>query len=526
MSEQRPFRRKVFLLSPEFPSYGICGSRGSGKSVLLEFIEEWYYRHDYVILDWFGSIDHENAYWCVPEILAIGRWENLENDDSSKLIEYLKKRFCSEKEETGWMVQRLDENTIVCKSDNFTFELKTTKALAFGRLIVNPDTPLAKGHKLFLYKNEKGERIVYAKNPARKEGEGRVIGYPVLVILPKTTVIKQKDPLCSCGVAFADHDAAEADGWKCKADRQPLIRTITDDMPLKEIVELAHREKRICIFNRGFYGDQRDAYRTLAKMLKELPFLILRGSFSRNTCFCIGFREAGQIAPSGLKGMRGDWETNTKREIQTYIREARHLRSVLALDFQRSSDIAASIAQQRDFLFVKRSTKDLIPEHYMWMWDAIAYKKAYAQENLDFDAEDDWPPIPKLKPWESYCLFPDGHFERRYHGMANFHHKRPNDVWSMDANCEIQYLEKKDLDKDGIQKKILSLSKKKDEKARQEDVLKEADKLHEDGSTWVELAKKYGWLDKSTGLPSGDRLKMAVRRWKERQESQGNNGTK
>ena len=64
------------------------------------------------------------------------------------------------------------------------------------------------------------------------------------------------------------------------------------------------------------------------------------------------------------------------------------------------------------------------------------------------------------------------------------------------------------------------------EKAKQEDVLKEADKLHEDGSTWVELAKKYGWLDKSTGLPSGDRIKMAVRRWKERQESQGNNGTK
>ena len=95
----------------------------------------------------------------------------------------------------------------------------------------------------------------------------------------------------------------------------------------------------------------------------------------------------------------------------------------------------------------------------------------------------------------------------------------------MDARCEILYLEKKDLDKDGLQKKILTLSKKKEEKAQQEEVLKEADKLHEDGSTWADLAKKYGWLEKTSGLPSGDRLKMAVRRWKERQNNPENNGT-
>src|SRR6185437_7478417 len=130
---------------------------------------------------------------------------------------------------------------------------------------------------------------------------------------------------------------------------------------------------------------------------------------------------------------------------------------------------------------------------------AVEYKKIYAEENLEWDDVDQWPPIPKLKPWEAYILFPDGHFERRYHGMASFHHKRPNDVWSIDANCEIVYLEKKDLDKEGIQKKITTLTKRKEEKAKLEEVLKEADKLHEDGHTWPDLAKKYGWLDKETG---------------------------
>ena len=55
----RPFRRKVFLLNPDFPSDGICGSRCDGNNVLLEFIEEWYCKYDYVMLDWFGSIDHD-----------------------------------------------------------------------------------------------------------------------------------------------------------------------------------------------------------------------------------------------------------------------------------------------------------------------------------------------------------------------------------------------------------------------------------------------------------------------------------
>jgi hypothetical protein len=79
-------------------------------------------------------------------------------------------------------------------------------------------------------------------------------------------------------------------------------------------------------------------------------------------------------------------------------------------------------------------------------------------------------------------------------------------------------LDKKDLDKQGVQRKIAALKNREEERLRQEDLLKEADSLHNEGSTWSELAKKYGWLDKDSGMPSGDRLKMAVRRWKVKSE--------
>lgn len=528
MSEQRPFRRKVFLLAPEFPSYGICGSRGSGKSVLLEFTMEWYLKHNYIGLDWFGSIDHENAYWCIPDMVAIGRWMKLEDDDSSKLIEYIKAWFPGIKDETGFQVQREDDRTVYCTTEHFTFKLELDRTLHEGALHFNPDTPIPKKYSIRAFKNSEGELIVYGKNPRRVDRDRiRVKGYPVLIIIPKTTIIKQNNPLCICGIPLSEHALNDSDkaNWRCKYGKVPLIKTITDDTPLKEIIHLAADEKRICIFNRGFYGDQRDAYRTLAKMLKELPFLILRGSLPKNQCYCIGFREAGQIAPSGLKGMRGDYETNVKRELQTYIREARHLRTVLVLDYQRQGDIAKSISSQRDFQFVKKSTRDLLPDGMDGMFDAIEQRKQWAIENLDWDRVDEWPSISRLKHHESYVLFPDAHYEFRSHAMPCFHHKRPDDNWAFDSNCEIQYLEKKDLDKEGIDKKIVNLKKKREDKAEKYEVLKEADRLHEDGSTWTDLAKKYGWLDKTTGMPSGDRLKMAVRRWKESQDTPGNNGT-
>src|SRR5438093_11806734 len=146
---QRPYRRKAFLLSPEFPSYGICGSRGSGKSVLLEFIEEWYYKHGYVVCDFFGSIDHENGYWCVPETVAIGRWNELEKGDSNKLIEYLKKRFEIPEEATGFTVQRVDEKTVVCSNAEHSFRIQLKYGNCFAVLTRNPGLPDAKSWKLF-----------------------------------------------------------------------------------------------------------------------------------------------------------------------------------------------------------------------------------------------------------------------------------------------------------------------------------------------------------------------------------------
>lgn len=500
MSEEH--QRKVFLLKPEYPSYGICGSRGSGKSVLLEFVLSWYRKHGYLTLDWFGSLDHENAYWCIPDIVPIFDWARIPGEDEGKLVRYLMQCFDHGQKFEDYTVTREDDRSIAVDSKVMLFRIKLNKSMTKGKIVVDPDSIFPRSRWLITRRDGEGRLIIYGRDPKRKEKNIRVVGYPVLIILSKTTMIKQNDPLCVCGIQMKEH----GEGYDC-GRKDLLIKTIDDHTPLKEIIELTARENRVCIFNRGFYQDQRDAYRTLARFLKELPFLILRGSLPEKS-IVLGMREAGQIAPSGLKGMKGDYETEVKRQLQTYIREARHLRTVLVLDFQRASDIAKSISSQRDFLFIKRSTRDLIPDDYQWLFENIEGRRWRAGYEFNFEIDEDLPSITRLKHWESYVLFPDRHYEKRTHIMADFHHKIPSDSWPRDANCQIFYLDKKEVEKVPAEKKIKELREKQAKRAQLEETLKEADRLHEDGVSWQELAKKYGWLDKKGCIKINDILRV------------------
>ena len=157
---------------------------------------EWYLKHNYICLDWFGSIDHENAYWCIPDMVPLGRWFKLETDDSPRLIEYIRAWFSGMgKEESNFQVQRQDERRVYC-TDNFTFKLELDDTLHDGFLYFDPDALFDRKYRIRAFKNNYGERVVYGKNPARPDRDHvRIKGYPVLIILPKTTVIKQRDPL-------------------------------------------------------------------------------------------------------------------------------------------------------------------------------------------------------------------------------------------------------------------------------------------------------------------------------------------
>jgi len=380
------------LPSHEIISYDGLRTHNSGKSAKGERICEIYYQRGYVILDWWASIDLENAFWCVPG--------------------------------------KLDKDRI--------------------------NDP-------------------YALN----------VGYPVLLIVPKSTEIIPRRPLCRCGVPI---DAHGSDEVKCKKPFK-LIETITDDKPLKEIIEKAYYERRICVLSPGFYRDKTEALRTLAKFLRELPDLITIGVIPSHISMVLFMRELGNIAPQGLQNYGRGLEAAIKRPLQQLVREARHLRIVLIGDFQRSSDIAKTIVAQRDYLLFSRITRDLITDQFQWIYDAVLYRKTRARESMDFETFYSLQPLSNIYDNQFVAVWPDNYWTLTSLRMAGFKHKKPDDSWSELANCSIKYVDP------------AKQEKKKSEEMRQKELqaeerlrkLKVIHQFKQQGRDWPWMIMEVKW---------------------------------
>lgn len=409
-----PQKQRIFKLRPEYPAYWICGSRGGGKSASGERIWEIYYRNGYVVLDWWGSIDLENLFACIPG--------------------------------------KLDKDR-------------------------------------------------------KNDPHARSVGYPVLIIHPRSMSITPMNPLCRCGVPLAVHSAET----KCKRP-SPLIETITDDTPLKDILVKAYKGRRICIFNKGLYQDEREAYRVMARFLRELPALVIQNVIPSSISMVLFLRELGNIAPSGLHNVAGGFETATKRAIQGLIREARHLRIVMVGDFQRSADVARSIASQRDYILVKRTTRDLLPDDYQWLYDAVHYKRAEARYKMDFENYYNMPSLSNLQPWQAYVVHPDNHFELISLHMAGFKHKKPDDTWAALANCEVRYLNEDEMDHNSTTARARATLQREAEARAKMDKLKQVQVLRQQGRSWQSIAEQIHWYGKDGRTPSAEACQKAYNR--------------
>ncbi|MGI0014118.1 MAG: hypothetical protein ACREBU_11850, partial [Nitrososphaera sp.] len=128
----------------------------------------WYKNHQYVALDFFGSIDHENAYYCIPDIGAICRWNRVPGEDNHKLASYLKKCFDISGEQQ-FDIMRLDDFTVEIVAGERRFVIALNQSMTFGRLVLYPGTPLERKRGLITRKDSEGNIIVYGRNPERRD---------------------------------------------------------------------------------------------------------------------------------------------------------------------------------------------------------------------------------------------------------------------------------------------------------------------------------------------------------------------
>jgi len=351
-----------------------------------------------------------------------------------------------------------------------------------------------------------------ANNP--RDYTARDYGYPMLIIHPASVELQEKVQICTCGKMQSEHSAESP----CKRFI-PLILTVTDDTSLEEIVKIVLGEKRnlkrVIVFNEAFYDDIRVAYKILSKYLKEYPMLIKRGIIPyQQGCFMI-FREVADLVTGGVKVIGGPYALETRRMMQTLIRKCRHLHTQLLLDSQRNDDIAASVAENRDYLILKKSTDDLIPEKYQWVLKKVMEDRDNAEYELDFAKRDAFPAIASIKPWEYYVVMPDNTIEYRTFPQPGFMHKKEHDDWFSIAGI-IPHYDKRQVSK-SVEEQTQAMRNKAEKDNRRIAILQRAYSIHvKEGKSYPRIAKedcpewaefgKVGSLQKavSRGIKDGE----------------------
>lgn len=556
-------RRRVLPGPPNHPLITIQGSRGGGKSAAKESIEQHYYqKKKYLTLSLWASMDLENAHWPIPDVYYV-KLNQIPGFEEFKLA-----KFCRQKYGLAWFKlrrtkvngkkvwvrnYRLEKDGNVLKVASLDgVELITLTTSADGRKVTvdierletasssSPSAAAAtagRQQQLLTHRSKVeltpemrefdivpdmyGNPRVRFPNPDRRDNNWRTVGYPTLIILPDTTTIEQLRPLCVCGQLLADHDQP---GYPCEI-KLPLIRTISDNTDFKDIVELALRENRVVVFNRGFYDieEQIRAYRVVYSYIQQIPFLVTRKLIPPNVSICLGLQELGTLVPKRLKALPGTGITEIKRAMIYFLNEARHFRTTIVVDYQAGDEILNEVVSKKDLAIVKKSTKDIIPASLQWFYDEIVRRHQEAEEN---DEDQQWPLVEDLKPWQCYVVYPDGQprYELRETNLPQFKHKGSSDDWEYLADCRIHFdLEAINRRKKGG-KSARPMSQEEILRERAFERIKELKNEHPDWD-WAKLGKEAALFNTKTGkLMDGEGTRNAYKRWLERKAQEAIEG--
>jgi hypothetical protein len=322
--------------------------------------------------------------------------------------------------------------------------------------------------------------------------------FPILLIVPITTQ-----------VTIAPRKITLPDGREVDA-----VKTIIDSTSLQDIIFEAQRERRVIVFSIYLYEDEVKGQLKFAKFIKAFP-KVVRDHMPRTMKFAIGMRELSDLSSNRMLTFAGSGERESKRGLNYFSRIARHSRCVLVMDMQDPDQVYSALTAQEDFILVKRMNRHHIPQKLAWLQEEIKSqldhaRQHYLKDRLGVVSMD------RLANNSFYCVWPNGNYSLEHNSEPDFkHHKSDDDALEL-AGVKLRFLQKSELV--GTEEaKIEEIKKKREAEELKDKALTDAIHYHdEDGLTWEECAVKVGWL--VSGRPSGNALKMAVKRYRDRQQ--------
>jgi len=200
-----------------------------------------------------------------------------------------------------------------------------------------------------------------------------------------------------------------------------LIKPMVSTTPLQEILETAERLEAIVTVPSKLWPPGR-----VLTLLTQWLWALLDVADRVKTPLCVCFREAS-VAFSQYK-VFPDQETDFKRALIWYHRHARHHRTTVLTDIQRSVDMVKTMRSIMDRYHIKRSPKGLVPDEYKWALTEIREIREKFPPRLWKDREMNFPKIPKLYPREFYAFQSDDQLRCVERNSLPIHrHKSPYD---------------------------------------------------------------------------------------------------
>ncbi len=328
--------------------------------------------------------------------------------------------------------------------------------------------------------------------------KGSDVAFPILLIIPRTTEI------------ISNHRKITT----IYGEQVEAVKTIYDDVPLKEIIKTAYEEKRICVFSIYLYKPEQKGQRKVSEFIKELP-TVMRDEVPSYINVALGLRELADLSSNRMKTYAGDSEKESKRALNHFSRQARHARTTMILDMQNPDDVYGALVAQEDFILVKRLNKHHIPEKLGWLKKAIDEKIHYAARHYMIDSVQ-YISLDRISNNSFYAIWPDGHFSVHHNKEPTFrHHRTDDDAFELAGIARPKFLSKQDLEK-RTEGKITEIQQKQNKKSERLKKIQEAYELYKRKKKenpdygWFDCAKDVGFLGVD-GKPSEDGIRKAVK---------------
>lgn len=335
--------------------------------------------------------------------------------------------------------------------------------------------------------------------PDPSKPKDKQIAYPILLIIPRSTEI------ISDGRRIVAPSGQEVEA----------IKLVYDDTPLKDIILMAHAEKRIVIFNIYLYDNPSRGQKKLSEFIFGLPN-VMRDHIPTTVSLVVALRELADLSSNRMKTHRGSGETESKRSLNFLSRQIRHFRVSLICDTQNIGDLYSAFVSNQDILLVKNINLMSLPPTLSWFVRDIHNKIGFARQHYMMDKLGIVSPD-RLSNNSFYAIWPDMDYRLFHNSEPSFRHHKPDDDAKQLAGIQIRYLTKAEFANITSEDKVLQVRQRtsaKEDRLRMLNgayQLYQSEKAQNPGVTWNDIAKKVKFLGVD-GKPQGNSLRIAIER--------------